>query len=116
MSITSDRLTALREQRGWTKTRVAKSLHMSVQKYANYEYGTREPDLGTIKQIANLYHLSTDYLLGNDTQSPDSHPYDLADDEPLTYQGVELPDDLRAYYKSVADAYVKQRKEDDHDG
>ncbi len=115
MSITSDRLTALREQRGWTKTRVAKSLHMSVQKYANYEYGTREPDLETIKQISNLYHLSTDYLLGNDTPKADSHPYDLADDEPLTYHGVELPDDLRIYYKSMADAYVKQHHKGDDD-
>ncbi|CDR72654.1 MAG: helix-turn-helix domain-containing protein [Lactobacillus delbrueckii] len=115
MTVLSERLVSLREQKGWTKTRVANAIKIPVSTYANYEYGRREPDVETIKQLANLYHLSIDYLLGNNTQPADSRPYDLADDEPLTYHGVELPDDLRAYYKSMADAYIKQHRGDDRD-
>lgn len=40
-----------------------------MQRYANYEYGTNEPDLNMLKQIADLYDVTTDYLLGEDSAS-----------------------------------------------
>ena len=63
MSAMSARITALREQRGWSKTYVAKQLHMNLSTYANYEYGNREPDVSTLTEIAKLFDVSTDYLL-----------------------------------------------------
>ncbi|GHV97852.1 hypothetical protein lacNasYZ03_11290 [Lactobacillus nasalidis] len=94
MSDISTRLTYLRERQGWTKTRVAQSLGMSLQKYANYEYGSREPDLETISKIAALYDVSTDYLLGR--EKPEKREIDLAKDpEVLLYNGHKVsPDDM----------------------
>lgn len=67
MSDFSTRLSALREQKGWSKTYVAKQIGLtSMQTYANYEYGRREPDFETTKKLANLFNVSTDYLLGRD--------------------------------------------------
>ena len=69
MSDFSTRLSALREQKGWSKTYVAKQIGLtSMQTYANYEYGRREPDFETTKKLANLFNVSTDYLLGRDTK------------------------------------------------
>lgn len=60
------RLSNLREAKGWTKTYVAKKIGLnSLARYANYEYGTREPDNELLVKLANLYDVSTDYLLGN---------------------------------------------------
>lgn len=115
MATFSQRLTSLRESQNLSKAETARRLDIPVSTYSNYEYGNREPDFETLNRIAKHYHVTVDYLLGNDTPKADSHPYDLADDEPLTYHGVELPDDLRAYYKSMADAYIKQHKGDNGD-
>ncbi|AUH36444.1 MULTISPECIES: helix-turn-helix domain-containing protein [Lactobacillaceae] len=62
------RLINLRDSRNWSKTEVARKLGLSsMQRYANYEYGTNEPDLNMLKQIAELYDVTTDYLLGEDS-------------------------------------------------
>lgn len=63
MSAVSSRITALREQKGWSKTYVAKQLHLNLSTYANYEYGNREPDGSTLANIAKLFNVTTDYLL-----------------------------------------------------
>ena len=63
MSVTSERITALREQRGWSKTYVAKNLGLNLSTYANYEYGNREPDIKTLADIAELFGVTTDYLI-----------------------------------------------------
>lgn len=66
----SERITALREQRGWSKTYVAKKLGLNLSTYANYEYGNREPDISTLPKIADLFNVTTDYLI-NGTNSSD---------------------------------------------
>ena len=63
MSAMSERITALREQRGWSKTYVAKKLELNLSTYDNYEYGNREPDIKTLADIAKLFDVTTDYLV-----------------------------------------------------
>ncbi|EFU88514.1 hypothetical protein UCY_02726 [Enterococcus faecalis EnGen0252] len=59
------RLQLLREEKEWTKTYVAKQLGLNnLGTYANWEYGTREPDSEMLSKIASLYDVSTDFLLG----------------------------------------------------
>lgn len=68
MSEFSNKITNLRENKGWSKTYVAKAVGLNnLQTYANYEYGIREPDQETIVRLANLYNVTTDYLLGNES-------------------------------------------------
>lgn len=65
LGILDKRLTQLREEKDWTKTYVAKQLGLNnLGTYANWEYGTREPDSEMITKIADLYDVTTDYLLG----------------------------------------------------
>ena len=87
----SARLTELRENKGWSKTYVAKMLHLNLGTYANYEYGTREPDLGTLNNIAKLFGVSIDYLIGN-SDLTDKKRVDIDDEGVImTFEGKEIP-------------------------
>jgi len=54
----------LREENNWTQTQVAKKLSVSQRAYSHYENGTRQVPLEILVAIADLYQVSTDYLLG----------------------------------------------------
>ncbi|MBC2012347.1 helix-turn-helix transcriptional regulator [Listeria marthii] len=65
MDTLPEKLEYLRNRKGWSKVEVAKRLGMKASStYSNWEYGNREPDLDTLKRIADLYDVSVDYLLG----------------------------------------------------
>ncbi|APT50721.1 XRE family transcriptional regulator [Bacillus safensis] len=75
-NLTGKILTELREKHGWSKSTVAKKLGLkAMSTYANWEYGLRKPDGEMIVKIAELYGVSTDYLLtGKDKSRPDDDP------------------------------------------
>ncbi|MFC5591713.1 helix-turn-helix transcriptional regulator [Sporosarcina soli] len=67
-----EKLKALRNERNWSKTEVAKRLGVkALSTYANWEYGDRTPNPKMIKEIATLYDVSINYLYGlpEDTNS-----------------------------------------------
>ncbi|MCM6843998.1 helix-turn-helix domain-containing protein [Latilactobacillus curvatus] len=98
MSKLSERLTYLRESKGWSKTLVVKKLGLkNLGTYANYEYGTREPDMEIIVKLAKLYEVTTDYLLGN-TDNPagniDVKQAEITDDQVImTFEGKPIPEE-----------------------
>ncbi|MDI2588092.1 helix-turn-helix transcriptional regulator [Psychrobacillus sp. NEAU-3TGS] len=66
MSTLGSRMQELREKRGWTKTYAAKQLGIkTMSTYANWEYDLRQPDNEMLLKIADLYEVTTDYLLDN---------------------------------------------------
>lgn len=59
-----EKLTKLRENKGWTKTFVAEQLNLkALSTYANWEYDARQPDYKMLIKIADLYQISLDELL-----------------------------------------------------
>ena len=69
MSVFSDRLVLLRENRGLSQKDVAREFDVVVRAYQRYEYGEREPQLSTLIRIADFYGVSLDYLAGR-TDTP----------------------------------------------
>ncbi|EFI83391.1 helix-turn-helix domain-containing protein [Listeria grayi] len=70
MPILSQRLTLLRENQGWSKAETARRLGLKAPStYGNWEYGIREPDLQMVANIAELYDVSVDYLIGQDDET-----------------------------------------------
>ena len=53
-----------REKAGLTQKAAAISLKVSVQSISNWETGTRSPGLDQVVKLAELYGVTTDYLLG----------------------------------------------------
>ncbi len=49
---------------GYTQREVAKFLGMTQPSYIRYENGKSEPSLENLVKLADIFDVSTDYLLG----------------------------------------------------
>lgn len=79
----TENLKAARKKSGMTQQEVADAIGVVQSAYKNYEQGNREPKGDTIVKLANLFRVTTDYLLGRNTEEPE--PIEkLADDFRLT--------------------------------
>ncbi len=65
-NVFTTRIKGLRKKYKLTQKEAAKLLGIGQTTIANYENGTRVPDLMKVAQIADLYQVSVDYLLGRD--------------------------------------------------
>ena len=68
----NEKLRFLRKYQNWTQAEVAKQLEINTRTYSQYETGTTEPDIATIKKLANFFDVSIDYLLENDRSLSDN--------------------------------------------
>jgi transcriptional regulator with XRE-family HTH domain len=60
------KLRFLREKSGKIQSELAEFLSVGRTTYTNYETGKTEPDLNTVKKIAEYFHVTVDYLLAGD--------------------------------------------------
>lgn len=63
LKMLGDRLSELRRDFGYTQEDLSLLLKINRSSISNYEQGINEPSLSTIVKLANLYNVSTDYLL-----------------------------------------------------
>lgn len=59
-----ERITELRKNAGYSRVEFAEKIGMPQTTLRNYETGVREPGHSFIVQMANIFNVSTDYLLG----------------------------------------------------
>lgn len=59
-----ERIRNLREDSDMTQAQVGEYLHISQRSYAHYEAGTREIPVDILIELANLYDVNLDYLVG----------------------------------------------------
>ena len=64
MKITADRIKALREARGWTQAELARRLNITRNGVNSWEQGLSMPSPACLVDLAKLFSVSTDYLLG----------------------------------------------------
>lgn len=107
----SDRIKGLREARGWSKTYTAKRIGAStMQTYANWEYGRTEPDFATVSKLADLFEVSTDYLLTGakkPMQSIEEHDLSKALNAARSFDGKPLTDHDRKVVKGILQSYFQ---------
>lgn len=53
-----------RETSGYTQKQVAELLKIAPRSYQRYELGEREPNIETLIQLADLFKISLDELVG----------------------------------------------------
>lgn len=58
------RLRDLREDADMTQAEVGAHLHISQRSYAHFEAGTRGIPVEILVELAELYHVNLDYLVG----------------------------------------------------
>ncbi len=64
MKIFCERLLALRKEYGYTQRQVAQMLGISQPSYMRYENGTAQPSLESLSALADIFDVSSDYLIG----------------------------------------------------
>lgn len=116
------KLINLRESKNWSKTEVARRLGFSsMQRYANYEYGTNEPDSNMLKQLASLYGVTTDYLLGKDKtpawatkeDTKDLKEFLESNEGSMTFGGVDLTPEQDAQVRvAMATIFWNEKKKE----
>lgn len=117
----TENLKSARKKSGKTQKEVADLLGVGQSTYKNYECGLREPNGDTIVALANLFHVTTDYLLGRPTAQPPTDALERlfteksfsALEEELLRKYMELPHEARqAVVRFINDATAKalQRK------
>ena len=58
------KLTLLRQQHNWSQSEVARRINVSSSTISAYEAEKMSISLENLVKLANLFHVSTDYLLG----------------------------------------------------
>jgi transcriptional regulator with XRE-family HTH domain len=69
-----NRLKQLREEKGMIQKELAEKIGVTRNSITAYENGNREPDLEKIINLAKIFDVSIDYLVGvSDIKKRDSH-------------------------------------------
>lgn len=64
MKMTAERIKELREARGWTQAELARRLSITRNGVNSWEQGLSMPSPACLVDLAKLFSVSTDYLLG----------------------------------------------------
>ena len=67
--LTAERIKALREARGWTQAELARRMNMTRNGINSWEQGLSMPSPPSLVDLAKLFSVSTDYLLGVENHS-----------------------------------------------
>ena len=79
-----ERLKALRQEKKLSQQKLADKIGILQQSIHGYENGFHEPDIATLKLLADFFETSVDYLIGNTDirhKIETVHPFDLNDNE-----------------------------------
>ena len=85
-----ERLQKQRLLRGLSQKQVAVSIGVSPGNVSNYESGERTPSLEKLVALADLYHCSTDYLLGFENDNTAGLDLSMLNDEQLQFLQIFL--------------------------
>ncbi len=77
----SDRLKELRKQAGLTQGQLAEKIWVTKATICYYEQSERNPSPEVLIKLANVFHVSTDYLLGIDKKQRYLDISDLPDED-----------------------------------
>ena len=115
-----DNLKKAREAIGLTQPQVADKLGISDGTYKNYEQGKREPNNTLLLKIADLYEVTTDYLLGRETKKePDvltrlSKEYNLSETEKILVSAyLSISKSERAKFIETIEKTIENKEQEE---
>ena len=110
--IFAERLQNVRKLKKMPGRIVADRLGISYSAYTKYESGARTPDLDTLNAIANLFSVSTDYLLGRTSELITSQ-LEINDEEVIVRHFDLDPDELQARVERAVKKIMEEREKND---
>jgi transcriptional regulator with XRE-family HTH domain len=116
-----NRIRELRQQMNLTQQELAEKAKIGYRTISDYERGVSTPDAESLKNLANVFNVSVDYLLGN-TDKPNAIKLKVADaDGTITGIEYELLNKVKGFttddLEKVLDYvdYIKSKKEEKKD-
>lgn len=102
----ADKIMDLRKKNGWSQEELAEKLHVTRQSVSKWEGAQSVPDLSKVVAMAELFGVSTDYLLKDEIESPEYtgeavSETVLADGQPLRRVSLE---EANAYMDTAREA------------
>lgn len=99
----SSRIKELRKERGMKQSELAKVLHISQQAIGSWETGRTIPGADTLNDLADIFNVTTDYLLGRpNKQETKKDDVELSDDDVImTWRGKPLSDEDRELIRRI---------------
>lgn len=96
MTPLSNRLKSTRERRGLTQEQVSEKINVEIGTLSGYERAYRKPSPDMLLKLADLYGVSTDYLLGRvDNPTDELVPITTEPlDQNATYMNDPVTDDI----------------------
>ena len=85
--ILADKIVRLRKQVGWSQEELAEKMDVSRQSVSKWESTNSIPDINKIIMLADLFEVSTDFLLKDDNENFESN--DATKSEKTTYISLE---------------------------
>ena len=68
MNTFGNRLKTLRKEKGYTQQDLSDILQLTKSTVSMYENNNREPEFEKLEEIADLFNVNLDYLLGRSNQ------------------------------------------------
>jgi len=93
MTLIGERIKELRKSYNMTQQELGKLLNVTKVSVCCYETGTRTPSLETLIDLANVFQVSLDYLVGNDAfvVSDSNEKFGLA----MSKEEIQIIEELR---------------------
>ena len=93
----------LRKQKRMSQTELAKSAGVSQTTVTAWETGKAEPSSSAVARLADIFNVTTDYLLGRpNKQETKKDDVELSDDDVImTWRGKPLSDEDRELIRRI---------------
>lgn len=97
-----ERLKLLRKEFGLTQEQLGSVLGLAGNTITGYERGERFPDIETLKNMAEYFHVSVDYLIGiTDVREPAGVILSMTEESELLYKLSSVPAECREALKTL---------------
>ena len=108
----TDRLTKLRQARGWTKKEFSVQIGKTQQTVGKWENGTNAPTFKDLVKLVELFGVTSDYLLGL-SDSPSKYAYPPFNDNKEEYVG-EMFKQLDEGNQDATVDFIENRLDNQH--
>jgi transcriptional regulator with XRE-family HTH domain len=103
------RIAKLRKAKGITQERLAKLIPIDQSMISYYEKNKKKPSADVLKKIADIFDVSTDYILG---RTNDSRTIEEIKQQPFNYSELFTQEDEGQAYILAANLKYKQNLSD----
>ena len=101
-------LKAARKAKRMTQTEVARYIGLAQSSYSAWENGTTKIDHASLLKLSDLFDVSIDYLLGNESEKPTAGSDELTKDEETVIQLLrQVPEEQRELVLNMIEAALK---------